>query len=1834
MSRSALAARLARYLLAPRVAPAELPRSSRPPRHTRLRLDNLEAREQTGNLVPGLVAAALGGPMAEPLDAMATAVGDLALLAARLPGEVPPEASGHVAAPATTPGRDTAPTDSLSTAGESITERRSNGRETAGPSTPGPDSAAEPFDWADFSVSDYGPLPIYPSRRPDAGPAAAGGGGERPGRPVAIDAGGSGPSKPVFADDSGPVPASEAAETVPTDGQPTQSNPAATPAPVPAVQAPGPIQTPVPLTKLPDSSPAGDPDRLTVRTAAGDADVVLDPRAGRLENVRSVPAPATGPGTELPYGLFAFDLTGVTPGAVAQVEMVLPAGATPDTYFKQDPGTGRLSRFDFDGQTGAVISGNRVTLHLRDGGRGDADGLANGVIVDPGGPGEGPPPPVQTFYVPMPEELLLQSLGGINSLPTGTEIHTYVSVTAVADGTIVYFDHHEDGYEPDIANPTGARTEIWGDGDPNNGTAPGMNDDLIGAGDVIILDNVVSPGGQSYDGGDKFAVTRTVAVTRLAWPESVGSVFAEAVEVYDVRNWGTAFVAPVGADTPGDEGMFEYAGLVVMAANKTEIRIDADADGGFETAVTLAEGESYLVDGGVRQGARVESMDPASPLQVQLLTGKVGSTYASRWFNLLPTDQWSDTYFTPVGTTQGQNAAAVFVHNPGAGPITVEYQTSTNPAGSLPVGPGATERLVIPDDTGVRFSSTQPFYAVEAVDLGGQAHDWGMPLMPAERLTPQFMVGLGHGAYPLTAGNYNPVWVTPVGNTGGPIAVYADYNGDNVGPLTDPNGFYYDELLSLSELEAARVYDPDGDQTGLLVYVIQPPTGPTVKLMAAWGQDPAGAPAGTPAIDAGTGTPPLPLFEAVKDAVLVTDANGDGEVGPGDTIRYDIEIRNISRVPVPGLVVQDLVPDHTTYVPDSTSLYSSAGGGSTTPVADDPTGSPFPLDGSGRTLAPSLLPLNEFVVSFQVVIDDAAELPDAVRSVVNTATVTAYGLKAEPEVETLLHAAGRGAVFEDRDRDGVRDGNEPGFPGVQVLVTDKFGRAQTVTTNAAGEYTVTVPAGAVTAHVVESTLPTGFVTQTAGANPNTVTAVAGVVADLGADGYVSAAHALSGFVYHDADNDGFREAGEAGLQGAVITLTGTDIVGPVSRTAVTDFDGKYTFPALRPGTYTVTQTQPAGWVDGTDRIGAPTLGATVSANDTIGVFTFPASRPDTVSANHNFGEREVALGGSVFADANWNGRRDAGEAGLAGVTVTLKDAAGVTLATTATLADGSYTFGPRAPGLYTVVETQPAGYGSSTPDVVSVNLAVAGQHAVTFGDTPCGAEFWNTGESGGSPTGKGTVTQDGGVRLREGDSFVVWAEKTFEVPDRPGVLRVSYTDLFFDTESTGRAKDAFEIGLVDPATGRALVFPYAADRDAAFNVTEGLTAVTGRGTAHAGGAVLFDLTGLSPGSAAKLVVRLVNNDTDRGTGADTDTAVRIHCVHLTAADAAKFFVVDDAADATYRYDPAGTSLGNSPLLGADGDPASPRGAAANLAGTRVWVLDSARGVWVYDASGTPVGGWRAGDALTDPQGITMTGADVWLVDAGSKRVYRYAGAAAWTGGEATATGSFPLHADNANPTDLVTDGTSIWVTDADADEVFVYAVAGALLGRWKLDAANGNASGVTIDPSGGTDLWVVDRQDLLVYRYATGRTQTSGTLAATSTFALAAGQTRPEGIADPPPAGVGSTDFWFAIPSASYGGSGVTAGIAITAEEDTTATVTAPVLGTVTYPVTAGSVTLVPLDPSVRLTKADEGTPADDGIEDLAIHVSSVKPVRVYVENTPGPDVDRYPISAHGISGY
>ena len=172
-------------------------------------------------------------------------------------------------------------------------------------------------------------------------------------------------------------------------------------------------------------------------------------------------------------------------------------------------------------------------------------------------------------------------------------------------------------------------------------------------------------------------------------------------------------------------------------------------------------------------------------------------------------------------------------------------------------------------------------------------------------------------------------------------------------------------------------------------------------------------------------------------------------------------------------------------------------------------------------------------------------------------------------------------------------------------------------------------------------------------------------------------------------------------------------------------------------------------------------------------------------------------------------------------------------------------------------------------------------------------------------------------------------------------------------------------------------------------------------------------------------------------------------------------------------------------------------------------------MFAYDGGGTLLGSWRASDVL-QPQDIATDGRHLWIVDDAQGMVFFYADAAARRSGKWTATRSFRLHPDNARPSGLTTDGNLLWITDArlGRNRVFVYTLDGQLLGSWSLDPANGNPRGITLQRSTG-DLWVVDRHDVMVYRYAQAATRTSGSQRADGAVELAAANRHPEGIADP-----------------------------------------------------------------------------------------------------------------------
>ncbi|MCX6049084.1 MAG: hypothetical protein NT075_28620, partial [Chloroflexi bacterium] len=593
-------------------------------------------------------------------------------------------------------------------------------------------------------------------------------------------------------------------------------------------------------------------------------------------------------------------------------------------------------------------------------------------------------PAVQTFFVPLPEDQVRTSFLQIYS-GTGATMHGVIGVSITVNNTIIYYDQWENGYDTDIANPTNlysagnlGGTQIWGDGNTANGAPPGVPSDILNAGTVISLENDIAiprnPATILFDGRDKLSSSKVVAVTKSAWALTPGTVLADAIEVNDTTRWGSSFKMPIGQDL-SSSSMFEYTSLLVMASeNGTVVQIDTDGNGTVDLTQTLSQGQSYQVNGGIKSNATVTS---SKPIQVDLITGDIGSTYENRWFSIPPTIQWGSSYYTPVGTTSTSYPANVWLYNPNASAITVNYETKIG-TGTVNVAAGATARFEMPSLSGAHFFTTNSavFAALGTMDSSvsgaDQTFDWGYTLVPESYLTSAFAVGWAPGTSDLS-GNGSPVWVTAVK----PTTIYVDYDGDpSTGSLTDSRGKKYNVAFTLTALESKQIYDPDKNQTGMRVYTLD-----GTLITGAWGEDPSKAQAGNPYMDVGYTIPPLPQVVLEKTGHVANDSNSNGELDPGETLGYTITAKNLGVATFFNTIISDTVPTNVTYVPNSTKFNG-------TPVADN-TGpaTAFPLDEGGLNVG-NILVGGSIKVTFEAL---ANAFPPVYSSIGNTATAYVGG---------------------------------------------------------------------------------------------------------------------------------------------------------------------------------------------------------------------------------------------------------------------------------------------------------------------------------------------------------------------------------------------------------------------------------------------------------------------------------------------------------------------------------------------------------------------------------------------------------------------------------------------------------------------------------------------------------------------------------------------------------------------------------------------------------------------------------------------------------------------------
>ena len=486
------------------------------------------------------------------------------------------------------------------------------------------------------------------------------------------------------------------------------------------------------------------------------------------------------------------------------------------------------------------------------------------------------------------------------------------------------------------------------------------------------------------------------------------------------------------------------------------------------------------------------------------------------------------------------------------------------------------------------------------------------------------------------------------------------------------------------------------------------------------------------------------------------DTNNNGVRDPGEQGIPGVAVTLSGTAAVGGSVCSYI--SSCTVITDANGYYSFI----TIPGSDGTGYTLTERDGSG-TASPILS-------NYADGIDSAGTVNGVVRGTAGNDTISAISITTgEVGVDYRFGERGgsiTGRVYLDANDNGVYDGGDTGIAGVTITLSGTTSSSDnictvmasvyptcSVTTLADGSYSFTgLPASNGTGYTLTETQPVDYAnrTTTAGTAGGAVTGttITGIVLGAGssATGYLfgEKTGSINGFVYHDANDDGIKDAGEPGISGVTLTLSGTTVSGvPVNQTTTTDADGRYSFTGLRnanPSGYTITETQPVGYLDGKETAG--TQGGTVdntgfdatAARNRISAIPFSAA---ALATGYNFGEvLSGSISGRIYYDFNNNSSYDAGEE-LTGVIVTLTgiddQGTAVSLSTT-TAVDGKYSFSNLRPSNgagYTLTETQPTG----------------------IGDFP-GTAGTQVGTINGTPTGTAALNQISGIVLSSGTSGI------------------------------------------------------------------------------------------------------------------------------------------------------------------------------------------------------------------------------------------------------------------------------------------------------------------------------------------------------------------------------------------------------------------------------------------------------------------------------------------------
>ena len=292
----------------------------------------------------------------------------------------------------------------------------------------------------------------------------------------------------------------------------------------------------------------------------------------------------------------------------------------------------------------------------------------------------------------------------------------------------------------------------------------------------------------------------------------------------------------------------------------------------------------------------------------------------------------------------------------------------------------------------------------------------------------------------------------------------------------------------------------------------------------------------------------------------------------------------------------------------------------------------------------------------------------------------------------------RGICFQDANYNGMYDEGEPPMPGVKVTATKQFHEDEAAVTFSGEDGTYVLTGLRANTYTIRAVLPDdgcNFTKVVSDPLGNHFEARSGRRENFWKNFVLETAErrevnvgaiypaTVTGTVYLDDDFSGIMNGNEKIVTSYVVKLF--DMAGNLAAMDKTSVKGKYELTNVPPGDYTLSVTALKDYAF--TRLGE----GNVILNRTNGEGyseVFHLDLKETKTGMDIGMIRPGKVTGSVFADQNDNGVRDAGENGLPGVTVRLMGEEGEAFSAEIG-ADGAYLFDAVMPGTYYLEYTLP-----------------------------------------------------------------------------------------------------------------------------------------------------------------------------------------------------------------------------------------------------------------------------------------------------------------------------------------------------------------------------------------------------------------------------------------------------------------------------------------------------------------------------------------------------------------